>query len=107
MRKQDCFVNVVQILALSNKNQQERSSLIAIMKKNTKVELYAPPDQHTCSWVNFRDGRILCRHLNLEEELQPLLDYGVRSLPDNYSKTAEEEYNYFAEVCCRPSMLDF
>ena len=54
------------------------------------------------SWVNFQHGRILCKHLKLEQELKPLIDYGLEGQRDDRSKTAEWVYDYITEVWRRP-----
>ena len=100
MRKEDCFLNATQIITLAKKNNSERKYLLGLMKEKTKVEVFpaAVGMPHLYSWVNFQHGRILCKHLQLDRELQPLIDYGRRFWSDDYSKTVEQVDDYLTEV---------
>ncbi len=97
MRKEDGFLNATQIIMLAKKNDSECKYILGRINQNTKVEVLPAtkgiPYPH--SWINFPYGRILCKYLGLEQNLQPLLDYG-RGV-HNYDKTAEE-VDYLIEV---------
>ncbi len=100
MRKEDCLLNATQILILANTNINDCKTILMLMKKQTAIERVSPavniPWRH--SWVNFQHGRILCKHLKLEQELKPLIDYGLEVQRDHGSKTAEQVYDYITEV---------
>lgn len=74
------------------------------MKEQTVIEKVSPavgiPWRH--SWVNIQHGRILCKHLKLEQKLEPLIDYGLEIQRDDRSKTAEQVSDYITEVWRRP-----
>ena len=86
MRKEDCFLNATQILALTNRNPSDSERLLQRMEQSINVEIFPPlkdvPD--SCSWVSFEHGRLLCNHFGLE--LQPLIDYGLKLQRDDDSK---------------------
>ena len=100
MRKEDCLLNATQIPTLANTNSNDRRSILRLMKEQTVVEKFSPtvgmPWRH--SWVNFQHGRILCKHLKLEQELRPLIDYGLQVQHGGCSETAEQIYDYITEV---------
>ena len=104
MRKGDCLLNATQILTFANTNRNDRASILKIMKEQTVLEKVSPAVgilwRH--SWVNFQHGRILCKHLKLEQELKSLIDYGLEAQYDDRSKTAEPVHDYITEVCRRP-----
>ena len=91
MRKEDCLLNATQILALANTNINDRGSILRLMKEQTVIEQVSPlvgiPWRQ--SWVNFQHGRILCKHLKLEQELKSLIDYGLEVQRDDRGKSAE------------------
>ncbi|KAL9125417.1 MAG: hypothetical protein Q9217_005374, partial [Psora testacea] len=92
MRKEDCLLNATQILTLANTNRNDHTSILRLVKEQTLIEKVSPavgiPWRH--SWVKFQHGRILCKHLKLEQELKPLIDYGLEVQRDDRSKTAEQ-----------------
>ncbi|KAL9124034.1 MAG: hypothetical protein Q9217_006594 [Psora testacea] len=79
MRKEDCFLNATQILALTKKDSSENERLLQRMGQSIKVEVLPPIGglAYSCAWVNFEHGQILCKHYGLEQELQPLIDHGL------------------------------
>ncbi|KAL8652821.1 MAG: hypothetical protein Q9210_002458 [Variospora velana] len=99
MRKEDCFLNATQILTLANKNASDRKYLMALIKEQTEIQVLPPTAgvPQSCSWVNFQHGLILCKYLELEHQLQPLINYGLRAQRDD-SKTPEPVYDYLTEV---------
>ena len=100
MRKEDGFLNATQIIALANKNNSERKYILGLIKQKTKVEVLPAtagiPYSH--SWINFQHGRILCKHLGLDEKLQPLIDCGAKFQREDDGETAEPIYDYLTEV---------
>lgn len=99
MRKEDCFFNATQILNLAKKSAEDRRYLIGLMKKQTNVELLQPTTKvrYPCSWVNFQHGLMLCKYLELEHQLQPLINYGLKAQRDK-SKTPEPVDDYLPRV---------
>ncbi len=95
MRNEDGFLNASQILTLANKNPSDSEDLLQLMGQIIKVEVLPPVVGTTssCSWVNFEHGRILCKHLRLEQELQPLIDHGLKLQRDDYSRPMEHVNN--------------
>ena len=73
LRKTDGFLNATQIIRLAEKNDNERKVILQRMKKFTHLDI-----KEKRSWVNLQHARILCKHLGLEGQLQPLLDYAQR-----------------------------
>ena len=104
MRKEDCLLNVTQILKLANTNSNDRTSILRLMKEQIVIEKVSPaidiPWRHY--WVNFQHGRILCKHLKLKQELKSLIEYGSEIQGNDRSKTAEQVFNYITEVWRRP-----
>lgn len=100
MRKEDGFLNAIQIITLAKKNDSERKYILELIKQETKVEVLPAtvgiPYPH--SWINLQHGRNLCGHLGLEQKLQPLIDYGRRF----QRETVEPIYDYLTEVWQRP-----
>ena len=88
MRKEDCLLNASQILTLTNKNPSDIEHLLQLMEQSIKVEVLPPivGIAPSCSWVNFEHGQILCKHFGLEQELQPLIDYGFKIQGNGDSK---------------------
>ncbi|KAI9703370.1 MAG: hypothetical protein M1836_007938 [Candelina mexicana] len=88
MRTEDCSLNATQMLMLTNKTSGEIEHLLRLMKESIKVEVLPPIAGLTspCSWVNFEHGQIICKHFRLEQELQPLIDHGLKLQHGNYSK---------------------
>ena len=80
LRKEDCFLNATQIIKLAKKDMNERHIILEDMKKHTKVDVKRINVKAAVrgSWVNLQHGRTLCRHLGLERQLQPLLEYAQR-----------------------------
>ena len=105
MRKEDGLLNATQILTLANTNSNDRMSILRLMKEQTVIEKVSPavdiPWRH--SWVNFQHGRILCKHLKLEQELKPLIDYRLEVQRHDRSKTVEQFYNHITEVWRLPT----
>ena len=96
MRKEDCFLNATQIITLAQKNKAERQSILELIKKQTKVEVHPSTKgiPYSCCWIDFRHGRALCKLLQLEQELQPLLNYGQRLRGFDNGTSVEQGYDY-------------
>lgn len=105
MRKKDCILNATQILALANTNSKDRAYILRIMKERTEIGQISPTKgiHWKASWVNFQHGRILCKHLKLEQKLKPLIEYGLKIQHDNGSNTEEQIHDYITEVWRRPT----
>ncbi|KAI9764520.1 MAG: hypothetical protein M1835_007554 [Candelina submexicana] len=88
MRIEDCSLNATQILMLTNKTSGESEHLLQLMKQSIKMEVLPPIAGFTfpCSWVSFEHGQIICKHFRLEQELQPLIDHGLKLQYGNCSK---------------------
>lgn len=99
MRKEDCFLNATQILMLTNKSPSDSKHLLQLMERKIKVEILPPlvGVPYSCSWVNFENGRTICQHFGLEQELQPLIDHGLKLQRGDYSKPIEH-VNDFSPV---------
>ena len=91
MRKEDCFLNASQILALTKKDSSQNERLLQWMEQSIKVKVLPPIGDVAYShvWVSFEHGRIICKHFGLEQELHPLIDHGLKLQRDNYSKAME------------------
>ncbi|KAL9016774.1 MAG: hypothetical protein Q9185_005904 [Variospora sp. 1 TL-2023] len=87
------------ILTLANKNASDRKYLISLVKEQTKVQVLPATAgvHHPCSWVNFPHELILCKYLELEHQLQPLINYGLRAQRDG-SQAPESIYDCLTEV---------
>ena len=88
MRKEDCLLNATQILALTNMNSNDSERLLQRMEQSIKVEIVPPLKDvpNSGSWVSFEHARLICNHFRLEQELQPLIDYGLKLQRDDDSK---------------------
>lgn len=104
MRKEDCFLNATQILALTKKDSSENERLLQRMEQSIKVEVLPPIRgvAYSCAWVNFELGRILCKHFGLEQELQPLIDHGLHVQRHDHSKAVEHADHHHMRVWRRP-----
>ena len=100
LRKEDCFLNATQIIKLASKGKSERQKILTIIKKATNVDVHPPSKSlpYPCSWVDFRHGRSLCKFLELEQVLQPLLNYGQRLRDLDRSTSAEQGYDYLKVI---------
>lgn len=100
MRKEDCFLNATQILALTSKSPSDSEHLLQLIEPIIKVEVIPPKEgvAYSCSWVNFEHGRIICEHLGLVQELQPLIDHGLELQRNDHSKPMEHAKNYPTRV---------
>ncbi len=99
MRKEDCLLNASQILTLTNKNPSDIQHLLQLMEQSIKVEVLPPilGIAPSCSWVNFEHGQILCKHFGLEQELQPLIDYGFEIQGNGDSKPYPKKVQHRAK----------
>lgn len=101
LRKEDCFLNVTQIIKLAKKDSNKRKSILNKIKKYTKVDVKKADEKKTIcgSWVNLQHGRILCNFLSLERQLQSLLEYTQRLQSNNdIEMTIAPDRNYLAET---------
>lgn len=108
MRKEDCSLNATQIMALANKNATERKYILGLMKEKKSKVVVTPPTvaiSYPSSWVDFQHGRVLCKHLGMEEELQPLVNYGLRFWSENGTNMADPVHDYLTEAIPRHVFL--
>ena len=96
MEKEDGFLNATQIITLAEKNKNERKTILERMKKHTNVD--AKRSSKGGSWVNPQHARILCKHLGLERQLQPLLEYAQRLQGDDVEMTVPIDQDYLSEL---------
>ncbi len=97
LRKTDCFLNATQIIRLAEKDDNERKFILYRMKKFTHLDI----KEHR-SWVNLQHARILCRHLGLERQLQPLLDYAQRFKDDDVERALPIDQDYLSDAGVHP-----
>lgn len=104
MRKEDCFLNATQILALTKKNPSERETLLQRLEQEIEVKILPATEDVTCShvWVKFDLGHIICKHFGLEQELQLLIDHGLKLQRDDCSKPIKHVNNHPTRVGRRP-----
>ncbi|MCJ1456656.1 hypothetical protein MMC28_007018 [Mycoblastus sanguinarius] len=85
-----------------------RGLLLEDMKKHTKVDVKRiNVKAAVCgSWVNLQHGRTLCRHLGLERQLQPLLEYAQRLQGDDVAtdrpQDQDQGQDHLAETGVHP-----
>ncbi len=94
LRKTDCFLNATQIITLAKKDKNERKTILDKMKKHTKVDVKKSAGG---SWVNLQHVRILCKHLGLERQLQPLLEYAQRLQGDDVEMAVPIDQDHLSE----------
>lgn len=99
LRKTDCFLNATQIITLAEKDKNERKTILDKMKKHTKVDVKKSAGG---SWVNLQHVRILCKHLGLERQLQPLLEYAQRLQGDDVEMAVPIDQDYLSEPGVHP-----
>ena len=99
LRKTDCFLNATQIITLAKKDRNERRIILDKMKKHTKVDVTKSREG---SWVNFQHVRILCKHLGLERQLRPLLEYAQRLQGDHVEMAIPVDQDYLLEAGVDP-----
>ena len=99
LRKKDCFLNATQIITLAEKDKNERKTILDKMKKHTKVDVGKTAGG---SWVNLQHARILCKHLGLERQLQPLLEYAQRLQGDDVGMAIPIDQDYLSEAGVHP-----
>ena len=95
LRKKDCFLNTTQIIELANKDKNERNNLLDEMKKYTIIEIRMISAIRG-PWVDFRHGRNLCKHLGLEQQMQPLFDYTGESQGESAEIALAHDQDYLA-----------
>ena len=93
MRKKDGFLNATQIITLAEKDKNRRKAILDKMRKHTEVDAKI---QREGSWVNLPHARILCKHLGLEPQLQPLLEYAQRLQGDDVEMAIPTDQDYLA-----------
>lgn len=100
MRKEDCFLNATQIITLADKNDTQRKRILSLIRQKTTVEVCSAIAgiPYSTSWVNFQHGRVLCSYLGLEQELEPLIDYGLHLQYQRDGQAAEPPRDYLTEV---------
>ncbi len=81
MRKDDLSLNATHIMKIAGKNANQCKYLLQLIRKFVKT-IWS-------SWVSLQTGRLLCKHLEVEEKLQPLLDYGCRLQNNDHIKTSD------------------
>ncbi len=102
LRKEDCFLNATQIMNTAKLTKSTKDHLFHRMKMYTNVEANAPRDGR---WVNLQHSRILCKHLNLEQRLRPLLDYAQNSQTNGVEMAIGEDQDYLAENHVDPKYI--
>ena len=95
LRKTDYFLNATQILTLAKRDKNERRTILDKMKKHTKIDVKKSVGG---SWVNLQHARILCKHLGLERQLQPLLEYAQRLPRDAVEIVLPIDQDYLSEA---------
>lgn len=95
LRKTDCFLNATQIITLAGKDKNERRILLDKVKEHTKVDVKKAREG---SWANLQHVRILCKHLGLERQLQPLLEYAQRLQGDDDETAIPIDQDYLSEA---------
>ena len=100
MRNEDSFLNASQILTLANKNSSDSEHLLQLIKQIIKIEVLPSivGTASSCSWVNFKHERILCKHLRLKQKLQSLIDHELKLQRDNYSRSMEHVNNHPTKI---------
>ena len=93
MRKEDGFFNATQIITLAEKDRNERKTILERMKKHTNVDVKKSKGG---SWVNPQHARILCKHLGLERQLQPLLECAQRLQDDDVEMAVPIDQEYLS-----------
>ncbi len=104
LRKEDCFLNATQIIKLAKKDKNERKMILEKMKKHTKVDVKRIDVRSAIcgSWVNLQHGQTLCKHLGLERQLQPLLEYAQRLQGDDVETDRPQDLDYLVEKGVHP-----
>ncbi len=97
LRKTDGFLNATQIIRLAEKDDNERKVILDRMKKFTHLDI-----KEKRSWVNLQHARILCKHLGLEGQLQPLLDYAQRFKGDDVERALPIDQDYLSDAGVYP-----
>ena len=81
MRREDLSLNAIHIMKIAGKNANQCKHLLQVIRKYVKTI--------SSSWVSLRTGQLLCKYLEVEEKLQPLLDYGCRLQSDDHQKMSD------------------
>ena len=83
MRKEDLSLNANHIMKIAGKNAEQCKYLLQLIGKYVTII--------SSSWVSLQAGRLLCKHLEVEGKLQPLLDYGRRLQSNDHSNWANDD----------------
>ena len=94
LQKTDCFLNATQIITLAKKDKNERKTIFDKIKKHTKVDVKKSAGGF---WVNLQCIRLLCKHLEWERQLQPLLEYAQRLQGDDVEMAVPIDQDYLSE----------
>ena len=107
MRKEDCFLNATQILALTKINAGERANLLQRIEQDIEVKVLPSTEDVAYShvWVSFEHGRIICKHFELEQKLHPLINHRLKLQRDNYSKAVEHGKDNLTTVWRRAKIV--
>ena len=89
-------------MTLAKKDKNERRIILDKMKKHTQIDVKSHREG---SWVNLPHVRILCKHLGLGRQLQPLLEYAQRLLGDDVEMAVPIDQDYLSETGGRPSFI--
>lgn len=75
MRTEECFLSVSQILALTNKSLCESKHPVHLIERVIRVKIVPliVGVASSCFWISFEHGRILCKYLGQEQNLQSLV----------------------------------
>ena len=84
LRKEDCFLNAIQIIKLTKKDNNKHKNILDKMKKYTKVDIKKTDEKKIIYdfWINLQHGQILYNFLFLKRQLQSLLKY-IQRLQNN------------------------
>jgi hypothetical protein len=90
MRRQDSSLNATHIIDVARKSKKQRDYLLKIVKEFVKTDRVRAFTRSSGTWVSFRVGRILCRHLDVEKKLEPLLNYNCELQVNGHEEFNEQ-----------------
>lgn len=90
MRKQDSYLNATHIIDVAEKSKKQRDYILKIVKEFVKTVRVQAFTRSSGTWVSFRVGRILCRHLDVKNKLEPLLNYNCKLQVNGHEEFNEQ-----------------